>query len=88
MATVATATATALLAWVATETLIQLVQTAPLWAANIIIDGDWGTEMVSEGLLGSQLTALCNQSQNQPFLAALRVGRAAHASLWLLLRCA
>lgn len=31
--------------------------------------------MVSDGLLGSRLLAICNQSQNQPFLAVLRVDK-------------
>lgn len=42
--------------------------------------------MISEGLLNSDLIVICNQSQNQPRVAALGVGRAPHASLWCLLR--
>jgi hypothetical protein len=51
------------------------------------MDGDQGTEMVSDGLRESRLLAICNQSQNQPSSAVLRVGRAPHALLGLLLKC-
>lgn len=77
-------TAMATLAWVATGTQARSqVQTAP---PSIIMDGDQGPEMVSDGLWESWLLAICNQSQNRPSSAVLRVGRAPRALLGLLLK--
>lgn len=81
-------TAMATLTWVAIGTQAksqeQLVQTAP---PSIIMEGDQGPEMVSDGLWESWLLAICNQSLNRPSSDVLRVDRAPRALLGLLLKC-